>query len=581
MKLRFRSPLLAAALLATTLAPSSFAQNLGRPIDAALRSLRAKQASSGLWGESIEDTALVLYAYATSPRKFTVFDGPWLRRGVEALLAQRKGREGSFGTPRESLLASLALEALKTDVGVEVWRDAARGALRSLGHELAENSSGSALASLTRKALGENLPPAEPAPEAAAALAEQLLAQKQADGGFGEPRATALQILLLSRCADALARKAAASAPKKASAALPAPLARYDLAAMRAKAARFLLDPAQRIGERWGFAGNADLGITGMVIGGLHAIPEQERSPEVREAIARGLELLAKAQRPDGSIHEGQVIAYSTSIAILALARSPKPEHASALQRARAFLVGLQSDEGEGYDENHKYYGGIGYGGSDRPDLSNLQKALDALVATGAAPEDAALQKALVFLQRAQNRSESNQGEIVNGEGVFVAGNDGGGIYAPGESHAGLEAGPDGRRIARSYGSMTYALLKGFLYAGLPKEDGRVKAAFDWISRHYTIDENPGFDLSADPNAGQQGLYYYLLAMAKTLDLYGAEQVVDAAGRAHPWRKEIAARLAALQRADGSWVNAQSERWMEGNAVLATAYALQALEFCR
>jgi squalene-hopene/tetraprenyl-beta-curcumene cyclase len=108
-----------------------------------------------------------------------------------------------------------------------------------------------------------------------------------------------------------------------------------------------------------------------------------------------------------------------------------------------------------------------------------------------------------------------------------------------------------------------------------------VQAAFDWISRHYTIDENPGFDLAEDPNAAQQGLYYYLLAMAKTLDLYGARHVVDAAGRSHDWRRELAGRLAALQREDGSWVNAQSERWWEGNAVLATAYALQTLEFCR
>jgi squalene-hopene/tetraprenyl-beta-curcumene cyclase len=69
--------------------------------------------------------------------------------------------------------------------------------------------------------------------------------------------------------------------------------------------------------------------------------------------------------------------------------------------------------------------------------------------------------------------------------------------------------------------------------------------------------------------------------MARTLDLYGGDTLTDVGGQARAWRKEIAARLAALQRGDGSWVNERAERWWEGNPVLATAYALLALEYCR
>ena len=61
------------------------------------------------------------------------------------------------------------------------------------------------------------------------------------------------------------------------------------------------------------------------------------------------------------------------------------------------------------------------------------------------------------------------------------SGDDGGSGYAPGESKAGfLELG-DGTKIPRSYGSMTYALLKGYLFAGLPKDDPRVEAAWKWL----------------------------------------------------------------------------------------------------
>jgi squalene-hopene/tetraprenyl-beta-curcumene cyclase len=66
--------------------------------------------------------------------------------------------------------------------------------------------------------------------------------------------------------------------------------------------------------------------------------------------------------------------------------------------------------------------------------------------------------------------------------------------------------------------------------------------------------------------------------MARALDLYGTDVVEDAAGTRHAWRGEMVGRIAAMQRADGSWVNTNAERWYEGNPVLATAYALMTLD---
>ena len=45
---------------------------------------------------------------------------------------------------------------------------------------------------------------------------------------------------------------------------------------------------------------------------------------------------------------------------------------------------------------------------------------------------------------------------------------------------------------------MTYTGLKSFLYAGVNKDDPRVKAAVSWVRAHYTFEENPGM--------GQAGL---------------------------------------------------------------------------
>jgi len=68
-----------------------------------------------------------------------------------------------------------------------------------------------------------------------------------------------------------------------------------------------------------------------------------------------------------------------------------------------------------------------------------------------------------------------------------------------------------GRRLLRSYGSMTYAGLKSMIYAGLTQDDPRVKAALEFIRKNYTLEENPG--------QGQRGLYYYYQTFAKAMAL--------------------------------------------------------------
>jgi squalene-hopene/tetraprenyl-beta-curcumene cyclase len=132
----------------------------------------------------------------------------------------------------------------------------------------------------------------------------------------------------------------------------------------------------------------------------------------------------------------------------------------------------------------------------------------------------------------------------------------------------------EGTRAAeglRSYGGMTYAGLKSMIYAGLTKEDKRFQAALDWIAKHYTVKENPG--------RGAAGLYYYYQTMAKTLEVLNLPLLEDAAGKKNNWRADLSEHLITTQKADGSWVN-ENTQYMENDANLVTGYALLALALC-
>jgi squalene-hopene/tetraprenyl-beta-curcumene cyclase len=116
---------------------------------------------------------------------------------------------------------------------------------------------------------------------------------------------------------------------------------------------------------------------------------------------------------------------------------------------------------------------------------------------------------------------------------------------------------------------MSYAGLLSYIYAQMDREDPRVKAVYDWLSSHYTLNENPGL--------GQQGLYYYYHTMAKALSIYGADSISLKNGTRVNWRKDLATRLLDLQHNDGYWTN-ESGRWWEKDPVLVTAYSVMALE---
>jgi squalene-hopene/tetraprenyl-beta-curcumene cyclase len=286
-------------------------------------------------------------------------------------------------------------------------------------------------------------------------------------------------------------------------------------------------------------------------------------------AVAKALEYLLRFKQPDGGIYQegSRYRNYETCLAILCLTEANR-EHRydQVLDEADRFIRGLQWDEGEGHDISSTHYGGAGYGGHSRPDLSNTSFLIDALRAAGRGPEDEALKKALVFVSRCQNL------ESPHNTTPYSSKNPDGGFYYTPASGGVSQAGNTPEGGLRSYASMTYAGLKSMIYAGVDRDDPRVQAAVEWIRRN--------FDLTTNPGMGSAGLYYYYHTFAKALSAWQENSLTDQRGAKHDWRRELVEELARRQQPNGSWVN-ENNRWLESDANLVTSYALLALSYCR
>lgn len=546
-------------------------------LDAVVAWLRGTQdLKSGSYAGGVEGTSWVLAVLADCPRKYRRVDGPFVSKALD-FLAASQAADGSIHDANAQGAAISEQTALAI-MALNRHADAASKAV--LGKALAfESKSGSAQPASTGIAV-----PADK--EAQQRLVAELHSKRGTEGAAHVWDGPKGKVIETARVALALseihAKNSAASSAKAASDVKPLP--KFE-DADRAKAqaaieqgARYLLSKSHD-GLFDGRPGEPNAGITSMALGALLCTSEP-RKPEMQAAIDKGLAWLVSLQKPDGSIHDGALANYTTSAAIMALARANRPEHKPVIQKARDWLISLQADEAEGFSPDHPFYGGNSYGDEQRPDLSNVQFALEALAASGLEKGNDAYKRALKFLERCQNRSESNDIKIVDVDGkTIVSGNDGGAAYAPGVSKAGFIDLGNGQKVARSYGSMSYALLKGYVLCGLPKDDPRMQACWEWLRKNYTLDINPGYEATSDPVAPYQGLFYYFHTLAKTLNVYGEETITDTSGKQNPWRKQLCGRLVAMQhKDDGSWVNDNASRWWEGNPQLATTYALLALD---
>lgn len=370
--------------------------------------------------------------------------------------------------------------------------------------------------------------------------------------------------LSVAGLAAALAVAPSASTADPAATAKPTP---QQWQAVVDKAVAYLKSTQE---DNGGWSTQRNIGVTGVVVAGLL---QCGKSPD-DEPAAKGLKFIEglvnpKAGHIAGADPKTGLQNYVTSVNVLALVAAKRDQkYKPVIGNAVDFLKKLQWDDGEGKKEGDDYYGGAGYDSKSRPDLSNTQFFLDALKDAGVPPTDEAFRKATVFVSRCQNlKTEHNDrpwaGKINDGSFIYSAA--GGGSTKTSDDPAAPLAG---------YGSMTYAGVKSMIYAGVGKDDPRVKAALGWLRKNYTTELNPGMP----PQLGGRGLYYYYHTMAKTLEVLGDDEFTDDKGAKHDWRADLFAAIARRQKPDGSWTN-ETDRWMEGDPNLVTGYALLALSY--
>ncbi len=314
-----------------------------------------------------------------------------------------------------------------------------------------------------------------------------------------------------------------------------------------------------------------NIAATAMAVSAMLERPGGVRAAD-KPIVDKSIQAIVGSLGEDGGVRTPKYGNYMTSVVIMALAATGREDLKPHIDRASQYIKKLQFLE-----DGDPTYGGIGYGSDKtRSDLSNTYYALNSLRAAGVPETDPVFQRALQFLTRTQNRKENEtageptQWEDPESGATVKRSNDGGANYRPGDSKAGAEKLPDGSQRLRSYGSMTFALLRCYHLAGLDKSDGRVQDAVKWIAANWSVEKNPGMP----DDQGLEGLYYYYGAAGKALPLAGVDSLNDT-----DWRADLAQHLLSNQKPDGSWTN-ENPRWQENDPTIATPFALMALAAC-
>ena len=301
-------------------------------------------------------------------------------------------------------------------------------------------------------------------------------------------------------------------------------------------------------------------GVSGLVVAGLVRNGVSPKEP----ILAKTLEYMEKQVQKDGGVYDKGLANYTTSVAIVAFHdANTGGKYDTLIKNASQFIKTLQQEDAKSLG-----LGGFGYDAKSRADLSNTNYAVEAMLAAGIPKDDPAVQNALKFISKCQNLP----GETNNLPFAKKATKDdlGGSIYTPFDADDPKHQTPDGGM--RSLGGMTYGGLKSFLYAGVSKDDPRVKASVDWIRRHYTLEENVGM--------GQAGLFYYYHTFGKAMQALGEDRFEDSKKVKHDWRRELFEALKKRQQPDGSWRNEGDKTFGEASPELATSVAVLTLSYC-
>lgn len=308
----------------------------------------------------------------------------------------------------------------------------------------------------------------------------------------------------------------------------------------------------------------------------------REAPPELRKVyqpnIDKATAWLTTKQNEDGSFSEqgGIMKSYVTGVVLSALGPD-KEKYKDAIAKAHDWA--RKSIATVGFATGGFGYGDLGINSktgeieSKDANLSTTNVLVDGLEDSGFPKDDPLRDLVVQFAKANQNNGETNTKEDVIKalrDAGYTVGNDGGFVYSVITTKAASDpASPD---VLRSYGTMTYAGLKIFLFGGLEKNDPAVKAAIKYIRNTFSIDKHPGFEFDKSERADLQGIFYYYLTMSRALDAWGENPLAMKGGKTIDWPRALGTKLLALQK-DARWIN-ENPRWWEDKDVMVTAYVL-------
>ena len=318
--------------------------------------------------------------------------------------------------------------------------------------------------------------------------------------------------------------------------------------------------------------------MTALPLWAFSASGQAYYAPNADKAVAF---ILSKVQ-PDGGIYVSNpdrpgagLGNYNTAICIMGLQATGRKDVVPSILKGRTYIASTQLTG----DDTHA--GGFGYdkGGRRHTDMTNTGMAIDAMRRTQSLEDlrpaserkaDLNWDAAIKYVENMQQKAGEDQGGLlyVKSFGPPPAGMRTGTNKPP--AGAGRPGMGGGRPPLRSYGSITYVGLLAMIQSKLTRQDPRVISAFDYCTKHWTLDENPG--------QGQQGIYFYYNILTRALCATGVDTIPHADGKAIAWREALIKKVISLQKEDGSWIN-ENNRWWENDPVLVTSYSLLALEF--
>lgn len=303
----------------------------------------------------------------------------------------------------------------------------------------------------------------------------------------------------------------------------------------------------------------------------------------VEPTLSRAIGYLASIDPEAGGI---TYPVFAAAAAVAALSRQSTSRCAVARDVWLACLRRQQLVEALGWNENDDSFGGwsfahelsVAIDGKPAsplavPNLSATTFAIDALRAAGCSANDAAVQKALMFVQRCQNWADDESAHDPRFD-------DGGFFFLHGDAIRNKpgEAGADsaGRIRYHSYGSTTADGLRALLACGLPIDQPRVRAARSWLVANFSAERHPG-EYPADREHLRPALYFYFAASA-------AEALVASRPKSDlgssTWAADFSEALLSRQRSDGAWANPAVDV-REDDPLVATPLALSALFYCK